>query len=204
MKKTTEKKEKALVKSSEKKRLGRKQKRENAVEKKIRKNKKAAAETKQMIKKNGKILYKLIGAFVVPVCLIILLGILSYQSASKNIRKQYENSVDGTIATVSEYCHLLCNNIEDKSVEIITNDTFSDYYKKHAGKNDSKAMSLFRDSEAMLKTARGTTSYIYSYNVFSENGGNMSSTSGRLKPEAYSEYEETAEAKLTKIGRAHV
>ena len=123
MKKTAEKKQK---KTREKVVLTKKP--EKKVRQKKQKTKTTQGTGKKAVrqpKKNGKIRYKLIGAFIVPVCLIVLLGILSYQSASKNIKKQYENSVDGTLTTVSEYCHLLCNTIEDKTVEIITNDTFS-------------------------------------------------------------------------------
>ena len=192
MKKTAEKKQK---KTREKVVLTKKP--EKKVRQKKQKTKTTQGTGKKAVrqpKKNGKIRYKLIGAFIVPVCLIVLLGILSYQSASKNIKKQYENSVDGTLTTVSEYCHLLCNTIEDKTVEIITNDTFSDYFKKYAGKNDSEAMSNYRASEALMKSARGTVNYIYSYNVFSENGGNMSSTSGKLQPDAYKEFEKSDEA----------
>ena len=144
--------------------------------------------------KSGKIIYKLIGAFLVPVFLIILLGIFSYRSAAENITKQYENSVAGNIVTVSEYCHLLCNNIEDKTTEIITNEDFSTYYAKYAGEGDTKAMDYFRSATTLLKSAKGTCNYMYSYNVFSKNGGNASSTSGRLDKEAYEEFSKTDEA----------
>ena len=145
-------------------------------------------------KKTGKIIYRLSGAFLVPVCLIILLGILSYESAADDISKQYKNSVDGTIETVSEYCNLLCNNVEDKTTEIITNESFATYYSKYAGKNDTTAMNAFRDATTLLKSAKGTCNYIYSYNVFAKDGGNTSSLSGRLKAEAYDEFSKSDEA----------
>lgn len=151
-------------------------------------------EKKQQGKKTGKIIYRLSGAFLVPVFLIILLGVLSYITASDNISKQYKSSVNGTVATVGDYSTLLCKTIENKTTEIVTNTAFNNYYGRYAGKNDTDAMSAYRDVTTILTTAKGTCNYINSYSVFTKEGGNVTSTSGRLKAEAYDEFAKSDEA----------
>lgn len=145
-------------------------------------------------KKTGKIIYRLSGAFLVPVFMIILLGVLSYITASNNISKQYKSSVDGTVSTVGDYCNLLCQNVENKTTEIITNEAFNLYYSKYAGKNDTTAMAAYRDATALLVSAKGTCNYLNSYSVFTKDGGNVTSYSGRLKAETYDEFAKTDEA----------
>lgn len=149
---------------------------------------------KKSTKKTGKIAYTLIGAFLVPVVLIIILGVLSYQTASKNIKNQYQQSVASAVDTVSEYCHLLCNTIENKVTEIVSNDIFTSYYAKYAGTTDSEAMGVMRDAQVLLTAAKGTCSYIYSYNVISEKGGNITSASGIIPETAYDDFIKTKEA----------
>lgn len=144
--------------------------------------------------KTGKIAYTLIAAFLIPVILIISLGVLSYQSASKNMKRQYETSIEGNVATVSDYGHMLCNTIENKVIEVTANDAVTSFYTKYVGETDSKAMGLLRDVKTLLTTAKGSCSYIYSFNVFSAKGGNVSSTSGVLPESAYEDFSTTDEA----------
>lgn len=151
------------------------------------------------MKKTGKIAYSLIGAFLIPVCLMILLGVLSYQSATRNITRQYEDSIKGSLITVSEYCSLLCSNVEDKATEIVANDSFATYYDRYAGSNSGEAMEYARTAAGLLNQAKATCDYIYSYHVFSENGGNITSGSKQLPGTAYEEFAGTKEAQsLTK------
>lgn len=144
--------------------------------------------------KKRKILYSLTGAFLIPVCLIVFLGVVSYIIAFRNITGQYENSIAGNLETVSEYAGLLLKNVENKATEIVTNDTVSKYYDKYAGSTDSEAMGYYRDTNKVLLAAKGTCDYIYSFNIFSDKGGNMTSTSGKLGIEAFEEFASGSEA----------
>lgn len=149
---------------------------------------------KKMPGRRGKILYSLTGAFLIPVCLIVFLGVVSYVIASKNITGQYEDSITGNLDTVSEYAELLIRNVENKATEIVTNESVSKYYDKYVGSDDSEAMEYFRDTKKVLISSKGTCDYIYSLNIFSDKGGNMTSTSGQLGPETYEEFASSSEA----------
>ena len=168
-------------------------------------NKKANAKPKKVsarkAKRNGKIFYSLIVGFLIPVCMIVLLGVVSYTVASKNITEQYENSITSSLETVSEYVSLLFKNVENKATEIVTNESVSKYYDKYASSQDSEAMQYSRDTNKVLISSKGTCDYIYSFNIFSAKGGNLTSTSGKLGAEVYEEFLASGEAQNITRGK---
>lgn len=139
-------------------------------------------------KKNGKIQHTLIRAYLVPVCFIILLGLISYDKASENIRKQYEESVQATVGTVASYCELLCSTVENKANEIVSGDEVKSYYGKNISKNDSKMMENFRSVQTSLTLARGSCDYISGYTLIAEKGGNLSDVGTKFPSDAYEQY----------------
>lgn len=139
-------------------------------------------------KRNGKIQYTLIKAYLVPVCFIILLGLISYDKSSDNIRRQYEESVYGTVGTVATYVDLLCNTIENKANEIVSGEEVKTYYSKNAGKNDSSAMENLRAVQSILRLAKGSCDYMSGYTIVSEKGGNLSDGGTKVPDDAYEQY----------------
>ena len=139
-------------------------------------------------KKNGRIQHTLIRAYLVPVVFIILLGLISYDKASKNIRKQYEESVQATVGTVASYCELLCSTVENKANEIVSGDEVKSYYGKNISKNDSKMMENFRSVQSILTLAKGSCDYITGYTLISEKGGNLSDVGTKVPSDAYEQY----------------
>jgi methyl-accepting chemotaxis protein len=139
-------------------------------------------------KKHGKIQHTLIRAYLVPVFFIVLLGIISYEKAADNIRKQYEESVYGTIGTVASYGELLCNTVENKANEIASGEEVKSYYGKYLGKNDSKAMESFRAVRSILTLAKGSCDYISGYSIVSDKGGNITDRGTKIPDDAYEQY----------------
>ncbi|WP_455717983.1 methyl-accepting chemotaxis protein [Anaerosporobacter sp.] len=139
-------------------------------------------------KKHGRIQHTLIRAYLVPVFFIVILGIISYNKASDNIRKQYEESVYGTVGTVASYGELLCETVENKANEIVSGDEVKTYYGKNVGKKDSEAMDNLRDVQAVLRLAKGSCDYISGYTVISEKGGNLTDGGTKVPDDAYEQY----------------
>lgn len=75
-----------------------------------------------------KIRFKLIGAFIVPVGLIIFLGIISYSKASTGIIKNYESASETTLNMLSQYFNLGLDSIYAKAIEINTNEKIKSFY----------------------------------------------------------------------------
>ena len=153
------------------------------------------------MKKTGKIAYRLIAAFLIPVCLIVLLGVLSYYTASNDIKVQYEKSTGGNLESLGSYLQLLCDTVENRATELVSNDTFSAYYRKYASQTDSKALEYARVVKKLLQQTRGTTDYINSYAVIAEKGGNLTSGRVNLEKNAYNEFASTEEAKAIQKGK---
>lgn len=163
--------------------------------------KRGKSEKKRSGRKTGRIAYRLVAAFLAPVCLMILLGTISYTTAANNLTDQYEDSLDGSVETVGEYLALLCATVENKATEIVANDSFSTYYSKYAGQKDSEAMGYARDASSLLQQARGTCNYIHSYHAFSEKGGNISSGSALIPETAYEEFAAGEEGSVINKGK---
>lgn len=139
-------------------------------------------------RKNGKIQHTLIRAYLVPVCFIILLGLISYNKASQNLRQQYEESVHATVGTVATYIELLCDTVENKANEIVSGEIVKNYYGKEIGKTDSITMEKFRDVQKVLTMAKGSCEYITGYTIISEKGGNLSNVGQKVPSDAYEQY----------------
>ena len=74
---------------------------------------------------------KLILGFLVPVILIIVLGLISYEISSHGFRKNYEDSATSTIRTVSEYFDLGFHTISSKSLQLDSTESITNYYSGH-------------------------------------------------------------------------
>ena len=122
--------------------------------------KKEGGKTVKSKKGNSKIGYKLILAFCVPVLLIVALGTVSYNLSVKRIKKQYEQSVMDTVASMSLNCNLLCENVQNKAAEFASNEYIQAYYTKSYKADAAEAQSCYRSVQTVLTSVRGTSSYI--------------------------------------------
>lgn len=75
-----------------------------------------------------KIRFKLIGAFIVPVGLIIFLGIISYSKASTGIIKNYESASETTLNMLSQYYNLGLDSLYVKATQVNANEKIKNFY----------------------------------------------------------------------------
>ena len=74
------------------------------------------------------ILYKLIAAFLVPVLCIIVLGVVSYNSAANALTSSYTESMKTAINKTSDYYNLMFSNVKATITDVINNPTMQEYY----------------------------------------------------------------------------
>lgn len=144
-------------------------------------------------KKTGKIGYKLIVGFCVPVILIVILGAVSYQLAVNSIETQYEDSVTDTVSAMSLNCKLLCETIQDKAAEVAGNTYIQTYYTKAYAASAAESQAAYRSGTEIVINAKGSYNYIYSLSVFGENGKGMTSMNGNVPTDAYAQYVDSEE-----------
>ena len=125
------KKDKALKQEKQPKQEGviktKKEKRpKNARAKQI--NKKNAIDIKNYVKSGLSIKVKLIGAFTIPVLLIILLGTISYNTATNAITSSYTESSVSTVKKTADYYTLMFSNIKSTASEFASSSDVKSYY----------------------------------------------------------------------------
>lgn len=92
----------------------------------------ALREKKRKLQRRSMGLYsvrgKLLIAFLTMICLIILLGTITYKRASKVIMENYENTVMKTVDANGRYIELIMNNVESKATQLVSNENVKKYY----------------------------------------------------------------------------
>ncbi|WP_026835926.1 methyl-accepting chemotaxis protein [Eubacterium xylanophilum] len=116
---------------------------------------------------------KLIAAYSVPIILIIVLGIVSYISASSALIGNYEGAVSQTMSTAKDYFDFAFSNIEsdmntylgDKDLEAFYTGQFStnEAQKKNREKINKETDAL---EQKYLATKEGTKEYYKFYSDF--------------------------------------
>ena len=114
-------------------------------------------------------------------------------TASSGIVDKYKESAQSTVSAVGDYFNLVCTNISNKAVEMITNSDVGDYYDKYYGKQESKALETFRSAKSDIGNAKSTNKNIYSCTVIPEGGAYLSTLSGGMTETPVADFSNTAE-----------
>lgn len=144
--------------------------------------------------KSQKIQTVLVGAFLVPVVFIVILGVVSYQKASSTIVEKYKESSVSAISAASLYYEILCETVSSKATEIVMDSDTSSYYEKYYDNTSAKAADCFRSVKQNLIHISSSADYIYAYNVLAEKGTQITSKSKAVPADAYQGLTESAEA----------
>ena len=146
----------------------------------------------------------LMRAFCIPVVLIILLGTLSYRTASDVVIDKYATSAQATLATMDLYLSMVCDNIKSKMTEMLTNKDLQDYYSKYYEHNTSEGMQAYNNLSLSMGVAQITLNYMGDYFIFAEKGKCVISTpQSKLLPDnAYEEFMKSEAATAFADGKA--
>lgn len=128
-------------------------------------------------KKGFNIFYKLMFAFLVPIAMMVLLGIVCYNTAAGNSMNKYEESAGSTVLSVAEYFNLLSSNVETNATELLTSEAVKDYFGLNALSSDQnkEAASYNAMKDAVLKST-SSTKYVANVHTFGQIGRSVSST----------------------------
>lgn len=159
---------------------------------------KTGTSTENLQKNNAKggIMKTLIGAFLVPVVLMIVLGVVSYNTASSGILTKYNESAMSTVSAMGDYCGLLCDSISAKALEVSTDNTLIDYYNfVKQNRQDYTVMEALRDTRTVITNAKSINKYMYSCTVIPEYGSYITTLPGTLTEDPYNDFLSTTEGK---------
>ncbi len=101
----------------------------------------------------NKIRTKLIGAFLIPVVLIIILGVLSTAKASDAIVTNYEEALRNTIRKTADYYDILFQNVNTKSRELANDNTIRSYYDGTYANDKSRESDTYNQVMGKIRSA---------------------------------------------------
>ena len=128
-----------------------------------------------MKKKN--IFVKLLGAFLVPIVMMIVLGVMSYETASKSTMEKYEQSASSTVVSVAEYMKLLTQTVESGTTELLTSEQVKNYFGMNAGSKDkNKEATSYNEMKDLILKQTSSTKYTANVHEFAQLGRPVSST----------------------------
>ena len=135
------------------------------------------------------IMQTLLIGFLVPVVMMIILGIVSYNTAASGMISKYQESAESTVSAVGNYCNLICDSLSSKALELISSGDASEYYTRYYKKQmDAEAMEVFRGAEDTLSNAKSTNDYMYSYSVVPEQGSYLTSLTGKMSDAPHADF----------------
>lgn len=175
-----------------------KKKAEKVVKEKTEKNVKEAKFTLSAlkdIKGNTKhsIMQTLLVGFLVPVVMMIILGVVCYNTAASGMISKYQESAESTVTAVGNYFDLICTSISSKALELIGDGDVADYYGKYYKKQDAQSMESMRNARTLLGNAKATSKYMYSYSVVPEGGTYLTSLTGAMSSQPYEDFKASTE-----------
>ena len=128
--------------------------------------------------RKSKIKNKLIFAFLLPIGLMVLLGVISYTQSERALRKNYEKSLSRTMESKGEYLELAVTNIENDVIKLLTDPNFITYYTG-ASVNKMEEEELYKSIYKNYAKVASGNDFVYSFNILSSYGKNYA-TKGTL------------------------
>jgi len=143
---------------------------------------------------------KLIGAFAIPVLLIVLLGVVSYGRAADGIIHSYESANLASLDMLSDYYGLALESITAKAMQINTNDAVKNYFNGYYQDDELEEAIRFKDAQRLVNSTAIADKIVRNVFVFGEYGDGISST-GPLKKSTYQAFLDSEEGKrLSELG----
>jgi len=116
---------------------------------------------------------KLIGSFLVPVILIIILGVVSYSKASEGIIGNYEDATLTTLDMMATYYSSGFESAAAKQMEFIMKESFQKYYSGYLKDDKIEELNAFNDMKSSVSTSVNTDDKVSGMAFIGEYGTGM-------------------------------
>lgn len=134
---------------------------------------------------------KLIGAFLIPVVLFIVIGFMIYAKSSSTLKSAYEASANTSVSTLEEYLDLGFENISLMATRLSINSAITDYYTG----SDVKSESMLMNAKLAISNESTADKFIDHIIIFAKSGS-ACSEQGAIKGDLYNAFIESEEGKL--------
>ena len=82
----------------------------------------------RQLRRYTKIRWKLMGSFILPVILIVVVGLVSYNMASETVINKCNLSVSSTMSATDKYLKLMLSSVKNKAATLSTDADVTNYY----------------------------------------------------------------------------
>lgn len=130
----------------------------------------------------------LIAGFLIPVFMIVVLGMISYSTASNTIMEKYRQSSLNTISAMSLYINSSAEKIADRAMEQVVSGDVKDYYEKYSANTDEKWLETYNNAKSSLLQTKINNASISSFYTIPEAGSEMNSDGKDLGGDVYSDF----------------
>lgn len=133
---------------------------------------------------------KLIGAFMIPVILFVIIGFMIYSKCSTTLNSTYEASANTSVGTLEEYLGLGFENIELMATRLSINSAITSYYTG----SEVKAESMLMDAKVALSNESTADKFI-DHIIVCAKSGTACSEKGAIRGDVYNAFVESEEGK---------
>lgn len=133
---------------------------------------------------------KLIGAFMIPVILFVIIGFMIYSKCSTTLNSTYEASANTSVGTLEEYLGLGFENIELMATRLSINSTITSYYTG----SEVKSESMLMDAKVVLSNESTADKFI-DHIIVCAKSGTACSEKGAIRGDVYNAFVESEEGK---------
>ena len=133
---------------------------------------------------------KLIGAFMIPVILFVIIGFMIYSKCSTTLNSTYEASANTSVGTLEEYLGLGFENIELMGTRLSINSAITSYYTG----SEVKSESMLMDTKVALSNESTADKFI-DHIIVCAKSGTACSEKGAIRGDVYNAFVESEEGK---------
>lgn len=133
---------------------------------------------------------KLIGAFMIPVILFVIIGFMIYSKCSTTLNSTYEASANTSVGTLEEYLGLGFENIELMATRLSINSSITSYYTG----SEVKSESMLMDAKVAL-SSESTADKFIDHIIVCAKSGTACSEKGAIRGDVYNAFVESEEGK---------
>jgi len=138
---------------------------------------------------------KLVLVFLLPVVLMIILGIISFNQSSTSMTETYEKNALMTLNMMGTYLDLGFQTVEGKGIQLNTNEIIKKYYSADDTEKNHSSVEQYKNVQNMVSSVVLNDNIISNIYILTDSKAGVSAHSS-LSPGLYTEYMNSEEGKM--------
>lgn len=130
---------------------------------------------------------KILGAFMIPVILMGVFGVVSYQKSSEAVITNYEANTVETLSAVSNYLDLGLDSVMDKMVELMLSDNLGNYFLRTNKEDTLEDYQKFKKLQKDTYVIGETNKFVKNVHIMADIGNGVS-TLGTAPKDLYDQF----------------